>query len=103
MGGGRVRAAVMALASVLAGCAPSTFQVVRQDSARDFACASHQIVVTDATPLLDRLVPRWHIGFHRRGTDDQQGTFRADGCGRTATYACDDWDVDGPVCRRSEQ
>jgi hypothetical protein len=68
---------LVALAAV--GCHSTSAEVVRSQASSDFACAESKIQV--------------------KPTKDKD-TFRAEGCGKSGTYACEGWDSynQAPIC-----
>ena len=70
---------VVWLAGSLAGCHSTSVEVVRAHAADDFACAESKVQVTP---------------------EKDKGSFRAEGCGKHATYTCEGWDSynQAPVC-----
>lgn len=72
-------ARILALAIATAGCHSTAVEVVRSVASTDLACPESKIQVTPAK---------------------EKDTYRADGCGKNATYACAGWDSysQAPIC-----
>jgi hypothetical protein len=74
------------LVATVAGCATSDLDAVRSLASHDLKCPKDKIEITR--------VDNGHS--ERRG----KGKYRADGCGATERYVCDDWDsyAQTPAC-----